>query len=212
MFDSQLLTFAVVAAMLTVSPGADTMIVLKNVMRGGRKSGIVASVGVLCGLLIHMFFAAMGISIILMQSAEAFYVVKMLGAGYLIWLGLQSIYQSAKGKGLVLKSEHNVKNDYNFKRSFTEGFVSNILNPKVAVFYLAFFPQFINEGDSVAVKSFVLASIHYIESIIWLLILSYSFDYIRRQFTKGSVIKWINRVAGGALVALGITLIFEGSE
>lgn len=212
MFDSQLYTFAIVAALLTVSPGADTMIVLKNVMRGGRKSGIIASAGVLSGLLIHMLFAAMGISIILMQSAEAFHIVKMLGAGYLIWLGIHSIYQAIKGNGLNLSEKKEAGIEYNFSRSFREGFVSNILNPKVAVFYLAFFPQFINKGDSVAVKSFVLASIHYIESIIWLLILSYAFGYIRKQIMNSKVIRWVNGIAGGLLVTLGAAIVLEDSK
>src|SRR5881409_3401370 len=96
MLDSQVLAFTVVAALLTLSPGADTMLVVRNVLRGGRRDGVVTTFGICSGLFVHATLSAFGASILLMHSATAFHLVKLAGAGYLVWLGLYSLRSAVR--------------------------------------------------------------------------------------------------------------------
>lgn len=93
MIDPQIVAFAAIAALLTITPGADTMLVIRNVMARGQRAGLLTVVGVCCGLFIHAALSALGLSLVLVRSATAFEVVKMIGAGYLIWLGVQSLWR-----------------------------------------------------------------------------------------------------------------------
>ena len=97
MIDAQVLTFTLVAAALTLSPGADTMLVVRNVLRGGRHDGVVTTFGICSGLFFHAILSALGLSIILLHSATAFHLVKVAGACYLVWLGVQSLCGAVRG-------------------------------------------------------------------------------------------------------------------
>lgn len=221
MFDAQVLAFVVVAAILTVTPGADTMLVLRNVLRGNRKDGVVTTFGICSGLFVHALLSALGVSIILMHSATLFHAVKLVGAGYIIWLGCQSILGAVRnGKtanaplGRGTPHSAPVETDGNrsaapCRRCFMEGFLNNMLNPKVAVFYLAFLPQFIGPDDPVVAKSILLAGIHYVMGIIWLIFLSSFIDRARRFITKPSVRQCLDGFCGAVLVALGVRLAME---
>src|SRR5712691_12968511 len=96
MVDAQVVTFICVAAALTLTPGADTMLVVRNVLRGGRRDGIVTTFGICFGLFVHATLSAVGVSVILMHSATAFHVMKLVGAGYLLWLGVQSLWGAVR--------------------------------------------------------------------------------------------------------------------
>lgn len=210
MIDGHVLTFTLVAAALTLSPGADTMLVVRNVLRGGRHDGVVTAFGICSGLFLHAILSALGVSIILMHSAMAFHWVKIAGACYLVWLGVQSL------RGAVRRA-HDVGGTDSlvvtaavpFQRCFLEGFLSNVLNPKVAVFYLAFLPQFIGPTDAVLGKSLLLAGIHYTEGILWLVTLSLVLDRTRRFFLKSAVRRWLDGLCGLVLVGLGARLALE---
>ncbi len=207
MFDSQVAAFALVAAVLTVTPGADTMLVLRNVLRGSRKAGIVTTFGICSGLFFHALLSALGVSIILMHSATLFHTVKMIGACYLVWLGLQSIRAAFRGG-----DEPGLSNGRpigSSRKCFVEGFLNNVLNPKVAVFYLAFLPQFISPSDPVVAKSMLLAGIHFVMGIVWLIFLSNFVDRARRFITRSAVRKWLEGVCGAVLIGLGARLALE---
>jgi threonine/homoserine/homoserine lactone efflux protein len=168
MVDPQVVAFTFVAAAITLTPGADTMLVVRNVLRGGRRDGIVTTFGICLGLFVHATLSAVGVSVILMHSALAFHVVKLAGAGYLVWLGVQSLWGAVRGASPATGPEHGAPPGMvSPQRCFLEGFLSNVLNPKVAVFYLAFLPQFIGPTDAVLQKSLLLAGIHYTEGILW---------------------------------------------
>ncbi|HEY6900171.1 MAG TPA: LysE family translocator, partial [Puia sp.] len=125
-----------------MTPGIDTMFVLNKAIGQGRKAGIYSSLGINSGILVHTTFAALGLSLIVAKSAVAFSVVKYLGAGYLIYLGVSSLL---KGSGVRAVAGVSVGQS-NWKNFYT-GIVTNVLNPKVALFFLSFFPQFINRGS-----------------------------------------------------------------
>jgi len=207
--DPQILAFTLVAAALTVTPGADTLLVLRNVLRGSRTDGLVTTLGICSGLFVHALLSALGVSVILMHSAALFYWVKTLGALYLMWLGWQSLRQAIQPP-----ADLDLQNDpagvhAPTRNCFLEGFLTNILNPKVAVFYLAFLPQFIAPDDPVVFKSVTLAGIHYLMSILWLGFLSVFLDRMRQWIIHSGVRRWLDGICGALLIGLGARLALE---
>lgn len=204
---SQLLTFVAVSLVLTVTPGVDTFIIMRNVLRGGQKDGFYTAIGICSGLLVHASLSALGISVILVRSAELFNIVKIAGAIYLVWMGVSSIYGAVKYRKSVDSSPKNLIKEKLFPaRSFREGLFSNVLNPKPAVFYLAFFPQFINHGDPVFIKTMFLASIQFVIGISWLIILSFFVSHIRNYIEKPSIKRTLDTLSGGILIVFGIKI------
>jgi RhtB (resistance to homoserine/threonine) family protein len=205
--DSQLIAFALAAGALTLAPGPDTMLVIRNVLRGGRRDGVVTTFGICAGLFVHATLSALGVSILLVRSATAFNLMKLVGAGYLVWLGVQSLRRvvslPALPDNLAANRETHRRS---WKQCFVEGWLSNVLNPKTAVFYLAFLPQFISPTDPVFEKSLLLAGIHFVEGIIWLGALSMLLDYIRQFLLKSAVRRGLEGVCGGLLVGFGARL------
>ena len=210
MVDSQVLAFTLAAAALTMAPGADTMLVVRNVLRGGRRDGIVTTFGICSGLFVHATLSALGVSMLLLHSATALHLVKLAGACYLVWLGLQSLrrvvhmppsYDSLEAMELPRRRAP--------QQCFLEGWLSNVLNPKTAVFYLAFLPQFIGPTEPVLTKSLLLAGIHYVEGIVWLVALSILLDHTRRFLLKSVVRRWLDGLCGIVLVGFGARLALE---
>ncbi|MBW1964782.1 MAG: LysE family translocator [Deltaproteobacteria bacterium] len=137
--NSQLITFVAVTLVLTVTPGVDTFIIMRNVLRGGPKDGFYTAIGICSGLFVHASLSAFGISVILVRSAVFFNFVKMAGAIYLVWLGLSSIYGAMRHKNSFEYTQSAVPKEKLYPtKSLREGLLSNVLNPKPAVFYLAF--------------------------------------------------------------------------
>jgi threonine/homoserine/homoserine lactone efflux protein len=169
MMDTQVIAFTVAAAALTIAPGPDTMLVIRNVVRGGRREGVITTFGICSGLFVHATLSALGVSIILARSATAFSVMKLAGACYLGWLGLQSLSRAMGAPDVAERMDPAVPLGGNHSsQCFLEGLLSNVLNPKTAMFYLAFLPQFISPSDSVLRRAFLLTSIHYMEAVLWL--------------------------------------------
>ena len=128
MGDPQVFAFAVIAGLLTVTPGADPMLVIRNVMARGWAAGLLTTVGACCGLFVHVTLSALGLSLILIRSATAFEILKMIGAGYLIWLGIRSLTQALRGQqaGLALMGHPEPPpRPASGRRSFLEGLLSN---------------------------------------------------------------------------------------
>jgi len=210
MVDAQVIAFTLVAAALTLTPGADTMLVVRNVLRGGRRDGVVTTMGVCSGLFVHAALSALGVSIVLLHSATAFHAVKLAGAGYLVWLGFQSVLGAVRGgHPPALIAHDRGPGGVAARRCFVEGLLSNVLNPKVAVFYLAFLPQFIGPRDPVVQKSLLLAGIHYVEGLLWLVVVSIVVEQTRRFFLHATVRRWLDGVCGMLLAGLGIRLALE---
>jgi RhtB (resistance to homoserine/threonine) family protein len=208
--DSQVLAFTLAAAALTMAPGADTMLVIRNVLRGGRRDGIVTTFGICSGLFVHATLSALGVSMLLLHSATAFHLVKLAGACYLVWLGLQSLHSvvhmppSCDSLEAMEPPRRRAP-----QQCFWEGWLSNVLNPKTAVFYLAILPQFIGPTEPGLTKSLLLAGIHYVEGIVWLVTLSILLDHTRRFLLKSVVHRWLDGLCGVVLVGFGARLALE---
>lgn len=208
MIDSQVLAFTLVAAIMTMTPGADTLLVVRNVLRGGRRDGFATMMGICSGLYVHALLSALGVSMILMHSATAFLVLKIAGACYLVWLGIQSLRAAGRTPAAV-PAPGAEGTGVPALQSFREGFLTNLLNPKVIVFYLALLPQFIGPADPVLQKSLLLAVIHFAEGILWFTMVSVLVDRSRQFFVKPRQRRLIDAACGTLLVALGFRLAWQ---
>jgi RhtB (resistance to homoserine/threonine) family protein len=209
MLTTQLFTFLGIITVLTITPGADTMLVIRNVVARGQRAGYLTALGICSGLFIHATLSALGLSVILVRSAAIFEIVKLAGACYLMILGAWSLWQMIRSRhqtepapALTLQPAQPAGG----WRSLREGLLTNVLNPKVAIFYLAFLPQFINPGDPVLLKSLLLAGMHFILSILWLALLSTFLGRLRGFIARPAVQRGIEAVAGTVLIAFGIRL------
>jgi threonine/homoserine/homoserine lactone efflux protein len=203
--DPRVYAFIGVAALLTILPGADMALVTRNVLAVGRRRAMLTIVGIGAGCVIHATASALGLSAILATSATAFNVVKTLGAGYLVWIGLTSIRDASK-PAAAPSPEANARAGLG---PLLQGFLTNILNPKVAVFYLTFLPQFIAPGVPVLRRSLLLASIHIAMGFVWLTAYAWFIDRLGAVLTRPRVKAWLERVTGGLLIALGARLAWE---
>jgi threonine/homoserine/homoserine lactone efflux protein len=207
--DSQVIAFAALAALLTITPGPDTMLVIRNVMAGGCSAGFMTTLGICCGLFIHATLSAAGLSLILVRSGTAFDAVKLLGAVYLMWLGLRSLKRSAWDSVDQVPKPTQAKQLTGSWSSFVEGLLSNALNPKVAMFYLAFLPQFIRTDEWIFGKSMMLAGIHFAEGILWLSVVTLSFSWFRAWINRRLVRRAIEASTGAILIVFGARLALE---
>src|SRR5262249_14129066 len=136
MIDPQVLAFTGIAAILTITPGADTMLVIRSVLARGQRAGLMTTFGIGSGLFIHALFSGLGLSWVLLRSATLFEAVKLLGACYLIFLGSQSlwnVFRSRRDDQSAQTMDQTVAQGVGARRSFVEGMLNNVLNPKVAV-------------------------------------------------------------------------------
>jgi threonine/homoserine/homoserine lactone efflux protein len=208
---ASLLAFIPVALLLTLIPGADTALVTRSALALGTRGARWTIVGICTGCLVHATASALGLSAILATSARAYETVKLAGAVYLVWIGVQSIRGAGVGAGVqVPRLASLARNDHPARRDaahpFAQGFLTNVLNPKVALFYLTFLPQFIPAGAPVLRTSLLLAGIHIVLGFAWLSLYARFVDRLRGALTRPVVKAWLERVTGGALVLLGARL------
>lgn len=192
-----------VLALLTISPGADTALVMKVTLERGRGAALLATIGICSGTLVHALASALGLSVILATSAEAFTALKLVGAAYLVYLGVQALRGSFRhGSAAAIVPRRSTT-------PYLQGLLSNVLNPKVAVFYLTFLPQFMSPGDNVLLRSLAFAVAHSVMGITWLSAFAYVVSRIGAAFGGADVRRWLERVTGGVLIALGARLALE---
>lgn len=207
--DSRLWAFVAVATLLAVTPGADTLLVVRNVLTRGRVAALLTVAGIAGGCVVHAVLSAVGVSLILVRSAEAFAVLRFCGAAYLIVLGAQSLrrwWQPDDGAPAGSDAPLAAPRPARRLRSFLEGLLTNVLNPKVGIFYLAFLPQFIGPGDPVLERSLLLAALHIGIGVVWLSLLSLGVGRIRPLVESRLWRARLEGVSGAVLIALGVRL------
>lgn len=212
MLDPRLLAFVGVAALFTITPGADTLLVVRNVLARGPRAGLLTTIGICCGLFVHATLSGLGLSVLLVQSATLFELVKLAGAAYIVWLGAQSLWGASRRREsspLAVAAGPTRPERVGGWRSLREGLLSNVLNPKVAVFYLAFLPQYINPGDPALPKSILLAGIHFLLGIIWLSLLTGFLSRPGKLLSRPRVQRGLATATGGLLILLGLRLAVE---
>ena len=195
-------------AALTVTPGLDTVLVLRNAARGGVQAGVLTTLGICLGLFVHGTISALGLSLILLQSASLFGWMKFAGALFLIYLGSQSLLAAWRGDALVVETSGAPQ--ISGLKAFRDGLITNLLNPKLIVFYMLFLPQFVDPVHPALPQSLLVASIHFLLGMIWLSGLAFVVHGARRAFTRPMVSRILNGVAGLLLLGFGGQLaVFE---
>lgn len=208
--DPQFWTYLIAITLLTITPGVDTVLIIRNTTRGGWRDGALSSLGICSGLFVHAVVSAVGISVILLQSAWAFKALKLAGAGYLMWLGYVSL-RSAARKGEPLELDHLPTSVYRFsaRRSLLEGFLSNVLNPKAVVFYMAFLPQFIDPTRSALQQSLFLAGLHFAIAMVWQCLLASIVHKAKTWMQNQKVRRSLDGVTGSIMMLFGIKLALD---
>jgi len=207
---TSLTTYLVAITLLTLTPGVDTMLVIRNTARGGWRDGAISSFGICSGLFVHATISAVGISVILLQAAWAFSALKLAGAAYLVWLGLVSWRKALRREGFHVDNGMSASRvDFSVKRSLREGFLSNVLNPKTAVFYMAFLPQFINPAHSALLQSLLLAGMHFIIAMIWQCLLALMVKQLKGWLQRPQVNQVFNGITGTVMVGLGVRVAVD---
>jgi RhtB (resistance to homoserine/threonine) family protein len=200
-------TFLIPITLLTLTPGVDTVLIIRNTTRGGWWDGALSSLGICSGLFVHAVVSAVGISVILLQSAWAFKALKLAGAGYLIWLGIVSLRSAARsGAPLKLNAQTTGRHRFSARRSLLEGFLSNVLNPKAVVFYMAFLPQFIDPQRSALEQSLFLAAVHFTIAMIWQCLLASIVHQAKKWMTNTKIRRALDGVTGSIMMFFGIKL------
>ncbi len=199
-------TYLIAITLLTLTPGMDTVLVIRNTARGGFRDGALSSLGICSGLLVHAAISAVGVSVILLQSAWAFRGLKLAGAAYLVWLGLVSLKSAAKGGGAMAVPAERTSAGAGALRSLREGFLSNILNPKAVVFYMAFLPQFIDPSRSAFGQSLFLAGLHFAIAMPWQCFLAAMVDHAQTWVARKGVRRLMDCTTGSIMMGFGVKL------
>ena len=199
--ESRIAAFTALAALLTITPGADMALVTRNVLQGGMRAGLGSTLGINLGCFAWGAASGVGIAAVLAASATAFTALKLAGAAYLIFLGLQAIRQTFQAIEAQAPPARG--------SPFRQGLLTNLLNPKIAVFYTTVLPQFIAPGEPAFLLSLLLAGIHNLLGFVWLTGYSWAVtragDVLRRPLVR----RMLERITGTVLIAFGIRLAFE---
>ncbi|MBW0149190.1 LysE family translocator [Marinobacter arenosus] len=207
MFTELFWAYLVAITLLTITPGVDTLLVMRNTGRGGLRDGCVTSVGICSGLFIHATLSALGISILLVETAWAFSALKWAGACYLVWLGIASLRQAWAREGRrPVEQPEVIRRRVATAVSFREGLLSNVLNPKTALFYMALLPQFVDPAGNAFQQSLVLASVHFLLAMLWQCGLAFVVVRFRGLGASARVKRALNAATGGFFVAMGAKL------
>ncbi len=205
-----MISFLIAITVLSMTPGLDTMLVIRNTARGGFWDGLTSSFGICSGLFVHATVSAVGISVILLQTAWAFTALKTVGACYIIWLGIGSFKNMLQSGETVAESKSSLPaSSFYPGRSLREGLLSNVLNPKPVIFYMAFLPQFINPQYSTLLQSLTLAGCHFIIAMIWQTFLALLVSRAKRQVYNPIAGRIFNGLTGAVLVSLGLKLVLD---
>lgn len=202
-----LLVFVAAGILLNLTPGPDVLYIVSSSLRSGAKAGVVAALGINAGCFVHIFAAALGVGALLAASSAAFTVLKWIGAAYLLWVGAKLLLSRAPQAEPDLRQLAVATPALPLPKVFLGGFLTNALNPKVAIFFLAFVPQFITpEAGHKALVFIALGSLFNVNSVAinagWALAAA----WLAARGGVRSAMHWLDRVAGAMFVGFGLRL------
>lgn len=202
---TQALALGGVILLAAMSPGPDFVIVLRSVLTGGRRAGMACAAGIASGVLAWAVVTSVGIAGLLAASAVAFTVVKLAGAAYLVLLGVQALLAARRGGYEQTQEPDAERTKKTALAAYRQGLLTNLFNPKVAVFFLALWPQFLPQGAT-AFDTAVLACVAAGTSLVWFLILANVVTALRRFLTAAKVRRTIDAVMGTVLIGIGVRI------
>ncbi|MDH0895765.1 MULTISPECIES: LysE family translocator [unclassified Pseudomonas] len=196
--------FIVSGLLLNMAPGPDSLLVMARSASQGWRAGSMAALGIGAGTCVHIVAAALGMSALLATSATAFMLVKLVGAAYLLYIGIGMLLTRRRDNGAVADALPPLSHG----RIFAQGFLTNVLNPKVALFFLAFVPQFIHpDAEHKALAFLLLGAIFNVNGMLWCHFLALSTVFARQRLRIGRGLGlWLERGVGGVLALLGVKL------
>lgn len=202
-------TYIVFSIVLTLAPGPDTLFVITNGMQYKIKGALTSALGICAGLMLHTLAAALGLSAIAASSPVLFDVIRIAGAIYLAYLGFQAILTFIRNSKLQHPNEHIC--EISAWNVFFRGFTTNILNPKVIIFYLAFLPQFINvDLGHIGLQIFLLGCIYSVIEIIFLVPIGLASGKASQWIEKTGLGQWLTGIAGLCFLGLAARLLLTG--
>ncbi len=200
--------FLLVAAVVVVTPGPDMAVVARNSLSGGRRAGLAATLGIMTGLMVWAVAAVLGLAAILRASAEAWTIVQLAGAVYLFYLGIQTLWSAWRGA-----ANHRLASAPRVAvpagSPFREGLLTNLLNPKVALLFTSFIPQFVTPGPNAAVETAILAVMFVAMGLTWLIGLAVFTNAAGDALRRPQVRRALDTITGVVLVALGLRIAVE---
>ena len=217
----QLLPFLAGSVLITVVPGADMALIMRQVFVGGTALAQRTIFGNLTGLVVHATALAVGLSALLVASAEAYTIVKLAGAAYLVYLGVQSLFAAWRSRRAVdnagadesgvvgTLSAGGVRKVPSMRTAYLQGVISTVLNPKPALLFLTFLPQFVDTARPVLPQIMFLAAVHIVVGLIWLTIYAHLIHRAHRTLTRADVKRWLEGATGVVLIALGLRVAVE---
>lgn len=206
--DSRLIAFIGVAALLTIAPGPDMALVLRNALRGGRPAVVPTAAGVATGCVAWGAASSVGVAALLAASAQLYQALKLAGASYLIFLGVMALRAAVRGDATQPGPGDGTRSRVG---SYRQGLLTNLLNPKVGVFYATFLPQFIAPGQPVFATSVALACIHAGMNLVWLTIYGYGASRLAGVMSRDRIRQGIEAATGTVLVAFGLKLAIDNA-
>jgi len=197
--------FLLACIALNLTPGLDTFYILARSGREGRAVGVAAALGIVSGCVVHTLAAVLGISAILMTSALAFSALKYLGAAYLVWIGLRMLLSREQQR------QPTATRGMGVAAAFRQGMLTNVLNPKVALFYLAFLPQFVSVQAAHPQLALLVLGLSFIGTgLTWAMVLALLGAHIHRQLQRRPRLGlWMDRICGGVLLGFGVKLALQ---
>lgn len=203
-------TFILTGILLNITPGNDTIFIISRSMAQGKKAGFMSVLGIATGSLIHTTLAAFGLSMIIAKSILIFSIIKYAGAAYLLYIGYQMLTDKTRLNTETLYSEKKI----NLRKIYRDGVITNVLNPKVALFFISFLPQFINPNVTNTVLPFLKLGITFtITGTIWCLILANFASFIFSKLKHNKMLSnYINKMCGAVLITLGIKVALSGKN
>ncbi|WP_410632898.1 LysE family translocator [Amycolatopsis sp. cmx-4-83] len=195
-------SFLLVVILGAMSPGPDFIVVTRSSLTGGRRAGIAAGFGIALGVFAWVVAIALGVAAVLTASAVAFTVVKLVGAGYLVFLGVKAWLAVRRGEYRDLGADADVE-PLKAAAAFRQGLFTNLLNPKVAVYFLALLPQFL-PADGSTLQTLELAAIATAGTVLWFVTLAVVVGALKKVFRNGRVRRGLDAVLGSLLVGLGL--------
>jgi threonine/homoserine/homoserine lactone efflux protein len=209
-----LLAFTLASTLLILSPGPDSLLVMRNTLRGGRRAGWVTATGTVSGLLVWAVAGALGLSALLRASHLGYDALRLAGGGYLIWLGIGSLrprHRQQSGSVCTDRPGGPGSGEHRRWRAYLSGLLSNVLNPKVGVFFIAFLPAFIPAEGSAAMFSLGLGLWFAAETGAWLAFLAWLAARGVGWMRESAVRRWFERATGIVLIGFGLRLVTEAS-
>ncbi|WP_423802570.1 LysE family translocator [Neobacillus sp. SAB-20_R2A] len=194
--------------LLIILPGPDTAVATKNTLTVGRAGGYKTVLGTCCALLIHTTAAVIGLSAIIVKSALLFSIFKYVGAVYLVYLGIKTLW-ALKNKEAAAAAEVSIESKFENKSCFKQGFLTNLLNPKVAVFFLTFLPQFVHSGTQTFIPFLIMGITYTVLTAIWFFFYIYSLNQISAFMKKPRTQRVFEGLTGTVLIGFGIKLALE---